>query len=162
MRRQNPVGWKLTWSFGVCLGSELSLGSGWCFWLLCSSYLLSFVVFFPVLNFSIQPQKVPSRCSHTAFFHGTFLDGVSWHLQTAHQGSLDGGRQGQVWDRFEREIHQQKSLRTAVLRYGFPAGSHFTFYSPVCIPTMHGGKWGFFYLSWKKPPTWGNHWVTCQ
>lgn len=34
----------------------------------------------------------------------------------------------------------QKRLRNAVPRYGFPAGSHFMFYSPVCIPVMHRGK----------------------
>lgn len=57
-----------------------------------------------------------------------------------------GGDRVKCGDRFEREIDQKKSLRTAVLRYGLPAGSHFIFYSPVCIPTMHGGKRGFFYI----------------
>lgn len=57
-----------------------------------------------------------------------------------------GGDRIKCGDRFEREIDQKKSLRTAVLRYGLPAGSHFIFYSPVCIPTMHGGKRGFFYI----------------
>lgn len=32
------------------------------------------------------------------------------------------------------------------------------FYSPVCIPVMHRGEWGFLYFNWKKPPTWSIKW----
>lgn len=76
----------------------------------CVSHIFSSLWFCPVpwcglaLNFSMQPQSTFSRCSHTAFFHGTFLDGVSCQLQAACKKCLGGGRQGQVWNRFEREI----------------------------------------------------------
>lgn len=146
-------------------GQELSLGSGWCLWLLCFSHLLRFVDFSPVpwcgpaLNFSIQPQSTLQVLPHSL---------LPWHLPPwcvlPASGSLSevlrwGG--DRVKGKGLRGRYIWKSLRTAVLRYGFPAGSHFIFYSPVCIPTMHRGKWGFLYFSWKKPPTWEKHWVTC-
>lgn len=50
-----------------------------------------------------------------------------------------------MWNRSERETYP-KSLRNAVLRYGFPAGSHFIFYSPVCIPVRCTGENEDFYI----------------
>lgn len=142
-------------------GQESALGSGWCLGLLSFSHLLRFVVFPPCPLMWPCPKLLhpATKCHPGAPPEPSSTASSSLVCPASSRLLVRGAEMG--GDRVKcgtglRGRCIWKSLRTAVLRYGFPAGSHFIFYSLSAFQWCTGENEDFYILAGKSHPHEGN------